>query len=744
MEYNITPVDFVNTLYPELPENEAVCLAKPSGSGFSHYPATERKLKQIHQKPDEYYLCVSTVTKADTLRRRKTDCRAAYVFMLDDIGTKAQEPPVSPTAILETSRNNFQYLYALDPFPFASSKDIGYYEACLKAVAAKGYGDSGALEVNRVFRLPGSINTKEGKHLWPTSVVHWDPEAWWTLDELMTAMGVNPGEYVEAKPEVTEQHYHAPVPDGFTDPVLDWLQEQGLLGQKNGDFFDIKCPWADQHTTGKDTAGYSPLGCGKPAILRGFHCFHGHCADKTARDFLAWVQSSGGPGVEISGIGEVSAAVLQEQKKQLSQSERVTVLYASLPSVWKSNLPDVVRSPTGIISVAQRPTRPNIQYLIDTLGVHTRMNMQTHKAEFFFNHEPINEFIDHEEETVRCILDAGQRCGMGGVTAEFMKVASEMSLNDRYHPMADWILSKPWDGVQRFEPLLGAAGVEKEYEKIWPVYLKRWLVQGVQAVMGWKDPQQMRACLVLAGAQNIGKSRLFASLVPLEFFLEGAHIELHGSAAKDSIMQTTGYPIVELGELETTFSKSATGQLKAFMALRKDTYRAPYDIRAREWPRCTSFCGSVNKRDFLVDETGSTRFWPVWVDWVNPDHGIDTQQLWAQVFTWWQAGEKWWLTPEEDKIRGAQAEDFEVVRAVDEAAIEWLVTHKWPGTGMNVTAFARMIDVSPTNQNLSFLKSVLTRFLGKPKCQIKGVRNAWDIPTTPGNNVKITGKLGGE
>ena len=62
MEYNITLIDFVNTLYPELPENEVVCLAKPSSSGFSHCRATERKLKQIKQKPDEYYLCVSRRT----------------------------------------------------------------------------------------------------------------------------------------------------------------------------------------------------------------------------------------------------------------------------------------------------------------------------------------------------------------------------------------------------------------------------------------------------------------------------------------------------------------------------------------------------------------------------------------------------------------------------------------------------------------------------------------------------------
>jgi hypothetical protein len=657
--------------------------------------------------------------------------------MLDDIGTKAKAPELAPSAILETSEGNYQYLYFLEPYELSNSGDIDYFEACNRAVVNAGYGDTGSQGVNRIYRLPASVNTKEGRGQWQTTVTYWQPNRCWELSKLMDALELDPVYKEDRFDGVTGKEYVGDVPDGFSDSVLDWLQEQGLLGERRSDFFDIKCPWSDQHTTGNDTAGYSPLGVGPMKLLRGFNCFHGHCAHRTANDFLAWVQSEGGPGALASGISEIEAERLREEKRRLTQPERIAVLYASLPPVYRTNLPDVAYTANGNVAGAQRPTRPNVQYLIDTLGVQARMDMQEHKVEYSFRDDAISEFIDHPDEIERVVLDAGQRCGLGGVSTELLRISQEMALNDKYHPMAEWIASKPWDKNDRFIPLANSVHVDSIYADVWPRYLKRWLIQGVQAVMGWQNPQQMRGCVVFAGDQEIGKSRWFASLVPDEYFLEGAHIELQGGAAKDSIMQTTAYPIVELGELETTFGKSATGQLKAFLAMKKDVYRAPYDTKPRSWPRCTIFCGTVNRMDFLVDETGSTRFWPVWVDQVNPQHGIDMQQLWAQVYSWWRSGETWWLDEAESATRAQQAEEFEVTTDVKEALVEWLKTHKWPGNAMNVTNIAKILDVNTTKQNLSQLRVLLTRYLGKPKRQLDGVANAWDVPTTNGKNVKF-------
>lgn len=721
--------EFIGAVYLDIEPHEVICLAKPVKKGFAHMPLTPRKIKQISRKADEYYICVSTVSTNEPLRRRRDDCLKAYVIMLDDIGTKARAPDVEPSCILETSEGNYQYLYFLQPYTFDTVDKIEHFEACNRAMVDAGYGDPGAQQVCRVFRTPGSINTKKGKDGWKTRVTHWNPDIGWSLDELMDDLGLEP---VYKESSVTQSDYDATVPKDFIDPVLDWLCDQNMLGENKGDFFDVKCPWADNHTSGADTAGYSPLGYGRPSVMRGFHCFHAHCQDKSARDFLEFVQKKGGPGVTVSGAREISADQLKQETRDLSQAERIEVLYASFPTIYKASLPNVVYGSNGP-ALAQKPTRPNIQYILDQIGICTRLNIQTHKPEITFKDDGISVFANSEDETLRCILDTAQMCGItsNGAGSEVPKVIAEMAQNDTYHPMADWVTSKPWDGVNRFDDIANAVKLEDaEHLPMWRIYLRKWLIQCVQAVCGWQEPKQMRSCLVLSGEQLIGKSRFFGSLVPSQFFLEGAHLELQGGSAKDSIMQTTAYPIVELGELETTFSKSASGQLKAFLAMRKDFYRAPYDARAKEWPRCTSFCGTVNKTDFLVDDTGSSRFWPMRVVAVNPDHGIDMQQLWAEVHTWWISGEQWWLDDKEDKQRAILSEQFEVVTDVKELAAEWLDTHSEDTTtAMNVTAFAVLIGVQVTRPNLSLLRGILERKLGPAKRQLNRVQNAWAIPT---------------
>lgn len=55
------------------------------------------------------------------------------------------------------------------------------------------------------------------------------------------------------------------------------------------------------------------------------------------------------------------------------------------------------------------------------------------------------------------------------------------------------------------------------------------------------------------------------------------------------------------------------------------------------------FCGSVNPDEYLVDSTGNTRWWSLPVKECNFLHGLDMQQVWAQVRTWHIAGERYWL-----------------------------------------------------------------------------------------------------
>ena len=55
---------------------------------------------------------------------------------------------------------------------------------------------------------------------------------------------------------------------------------------------------------------------------------------------------------------------------------------------------------------------------------------------------------------------------------------------DMYHPMQDWIVATPWDGTDRLAALAESVPTDS---KLWPVYLRKWLIQAIEAVRGWED-----------------------------------------------------------------------------------------------------------------------------------------------------------------------------------------------------------------------------------------------------------------
>jgi predicted P-loop ATPase len=143
--------------------------------------------------------------------------------------------------------------------------------------------------------------------------------------------------------------------------------------------------------------------------------------------------------------------------------------------------------------------------------------------------------------------------------------------------------------------------------------------------------------------------------------VEGAVIDMRD---KDSQIKALRGMITELGELDSTIKKEQSS-LKAFITSPEDRIRMPYARNETRSPRRTSFCGTVNPKDYLKDETGSRRFWTVPItkvdkttlfslprDWIN--------QLWFQTYRMFlenPAGFR--LTDDEIKELQAENRDFE-------------------------------------------------------------------------------------
>lgn len=206
-----------------------------------------------------------------------------------------------------------------------------------------------------------------------------------------------------------------------------------------------------------------------------------------------------------------------------------------------------------------------------------------------------------------------------------------------YHPVADWIRSKPWDGVDRITDLFNSLTLELAYAREHSAHALRlltaWLVTGAMAALlpaTAREGIAAQGVLVLQGEQGTGKTRWIMSLVPPGngWAQESVLID---PTSRDSREAATKCWLSEIGEVDATFRKADIAALKGFLTQRVDTYRKAYDRAPEDIARRTFFVASVNPRQFLVDDTGSRRYWTIATTRCNPHHGIDLQQLWAQA-----------------------------------------------------------------------------------------------------------------
>jgi hypothetical protein len=300
--------EFLETVFAELNDDEHVCLARalprsddPSKTWFKSYLESSRSFRKWNpdKQAQSVYYCVSTVTgklndKDTMVSRKRKDLVRFHIIVLDDIMDKTAAPPVEPSYKMETSPGSFQYGYLLDP-----ESTFEKYEAVVQAVHELGFGDPGAGGSFRLVRIVGSANLKPGKDEFRSHITEWSPDNVWTLKSFATDFDLD----IDALPVKSVKASTTTAPGmniDTIDPLLTWLHEQShVVNDNDSDFVTVRCPWHENHTTGEDTASYSPLGRGgKYEKNRNFNCFHEHCKDRGTKEFLDWAQERGGPEVD--------------------------------------------------------------------------------------------------------------------------------------------------------------------------------------------------------------------------------------------------------------------------------------------------------------------------------------------------------------------------------------------------------------------------------------------------------------
>jgi len=207
----------------------------------------------------------------------------------------------------------------------------------------------------------------------------------------------------------------------------------------------------------------------------------------------------------------------------------------------------------------------------------------------------------------------------------------------RIHPVREYLQSLTWDGTSRLrswlttylgvEPSLYAAAVGT-----------RWMISAVARILS--PGVKADTCLILEGPQGIKKSTALRVLGE-PWFTD----QIPELGSKDAAIQIHGVWIVEIAELES-MARTEVGRVKAFMSCQSDRFRPPYAARPIDSPRQCVFAGSVNHADYLRDDTGNRRFWPVECKAAVIDiDGLAAtkDQLWAEAVYLHFEGKAWWL-----------------------------------------------------------------------------------------------------
>lgn len=188
--------------------------------------------------------------------------------------------------------------------------------------------------------------------------------------------------------------------------------------------------------------------------------------------------------------------------------------------------------------------------------------------------------------------------------------------------------------------------ITNEKDREYMLYgFKKWFVAYVMSFIEDKaTPYNVNqvALILMSKKQGLYKSTWLGSILPEYLRLQYYYPNSFDPHNKDHLKYLATRMLINLDEMES-YNKTDIGVMKSVISTAQVSLRLPYGRTAINMKRRASFCGSINDKQFLRDETGSRRWFIIEVDAIDFNNDFDVAPMYAQARDLHRQKFKYWF-----------------------------------------------------------------------------------------------------
>lgn len=372
-------------------------------------------------------------------------------------------------------------------------------------------------------------------------------------------------------------------------------------------------------------------------------------------------------------LSEVSVAMTSARRDQLLSDFSAAQVNSASDAEWISRLE--INRQTGTVAT----TSNNILLILDNdpaVAHLIALNAMSHRR-MLMGAVPWDRGVtaprawtDDDDAGVRWYLETAYRVSHVGRVQDAVALTAR---RNAYNPLQDYLTALYWDGVPRLDTLLVDFMGALDTPYVRAVTRKAFVAAVARAYHPGIPYDQV---LILNGPQGCGKTTLIKAMGKQWYSDAIKDFSGRGKSPEELVQ---GVWIAELGELRG-LAKAEVDTVKQFLSCTEDHYRPAYGRNVEHRQRLTVFFGTSNDGEFLRDDTGARRFWPVdcmdgprrLSPWSDLQGIVD--QLWAEAKVRWAAGEELHARDEIARLATVEQENHRVTDPREGAIAEFLAT----------------------------------------------------------------------